>query len=353
MAKVKQVRTRRVHAPVDREPKWIATTPPERVDIINALNWYNVERDEKDAAKILKTTPAIARDFKTLAWVTRMLERGYILPAQEGSTFCMKKLEFLDATKGAKVKATVDTTNVVSIQDRVKAKSEEIIGEMEGLIDDYGIRGDASKLNAYQWMIDNEVKPIHANRIVEHFRERAKEPMAAATGKDAYIKESYATYGKKGLMNLLQAFAAIVKDAEKLASNASKTRKPRKKKPISFDKMVSKIKYKIKDDTLKLQSVDPVKIVGALQLWIYNTKTRKLGVYNAEDESGLKMKGTSIKNFVENTSISKTLRKPAVTLPLVTDGGKIALRKVMEGINAKGVKLNGRINKDTLLLRVT
>jgi hypothetical protein len=94
--------------------------------------------------------------------------------------------------------------------------------------------------------------------------------------------------------------------------------------------------------------VDPVKIVGAIQLWIYNTKTRKLGVYNAEDESGLKMKGTTIKNYVENTSVSKTLRKPDVTLPIVTDGSKIALRKVMEGIRAKPSKLNGRINKDTL-----
>jgi hypothetical protein len=201
-------------------------------------------------------------------------------------------------------------------------------------------------------MIDNNVKPIHANRIADHFRERAKEPMAAATGKDAYVKEAYAMYGKARLMNLLTAFAHIVKDAEKLAANASKQRKPRKKKPISFDKMVSKIKYKVKDDSLKLQSVDPVKIVGAIQLWIYNTKTRKLGVYNAEDESGLKMKGTTIKNYVENTSVSKTLRKPDVTLPIVTDGSKIALRKVMEGIRAKPSKLNGRINKDTLLLRV-
>ena len=350
MAKAKQVKTRRVHAPVDHEPKWTEKTLPERIDIIKALNWYNVERDEKDAAKILKTTPGIARDFMTLAWTVRMKERGFPVPKESEETVKRMTHEFRERLKASKP-VLVDKENVVSIQERVKAKSEQIIGEIEGaLVDDYGIRGDASKLNAYQWMQDNDVKPVHANRIAEYFRGEAKQILDAKADKE--LKEYYEGYTSKRLLNLLHVYAAIVKDAERLSSNASTARKPRKKKPVSFEKMVAKIKYKVKDDALKLQSVDPVKVVGAIQLWVYNTKTRKLGVYNAEDESGLKVKGTTILNFYENTSISKTLRKPEVTLSLVTGGGKIALRKVMEGINAKGIKLNGRINKDTLLLRV-
>jgi hypothetical protein len=349
---IKKVKTRRVHAPVDHEPKWTAVVPPERIDIILALNWYNVERDEKDAAKILKTTPTIAGGFKTVAWLKRMQERGYSLPTTEAASYMDKMLDFNKLNKKAKVKAKVeDATPTVSIQARTLAKTDQILGEMEGLVDEFGIRGDAAKMNAYQWMIDNEVKPIHAGRIAEYFRDQAKQVFVAVA--DPVLKEYYAAYLPKRLKNMLQCYASIVMDADKLSANASKMRKPRRKKPISFDKMVSKIKYKVKDDALKLQSMDPVKIVGALQLWIYNTKTRKLGVYNAEDESGLKMKGTSIKNFAEDTSISKKLRKPDKTLPLVVDGGKIALRKVMDGINAKPTKLTGRINKDTLLLRVS
>jgi hypothetical protein len=346
---------RRVHAPVDHEPKWTLPTPPDRVDIIVALNWYNIERDEKDAAKILKTTPSIASLFMPLAWATRMEERGYTFPTREKATLAMKREEFADLTSyhTKKVSSDEDSSNVISIQDRVKAKSESIIGEMEGLVDDYGIRGDASKLNAYQWMIDNDVKPVHAGRIIEHFRECAKEPLAAISGKDECLKDGYSIYNKARMMNLLQVYAVICKDAERLSANASTARKPRKKKPVSFDKMVAKIKYKIKDDTLKLQSVDPVKVVGAIQLWIFNTKTRKLGVYNAEDAGGLKVKGTTLLNYVEESSVAKTLRKPEKILPSVVDGGKVALRKVMDGIKSKPAKLNGRINKDTLLLRVT
>ena len=349
---VKQVKKRRVHAPVDSEPLWSAKVAPERVEIIKALNWYNVEKDEKDAAKILKCPVSVAREFRTVAFLKRMQERGFVLPPTEAASFINRMLDFKNAMKKPVTEDSNEPSNVISIQERVKAKSEEIIGEMEGLIDEYGIRGKHTDLNAYQWMIDNDVKPIHANRIAEHFRECSKEILLAASGKDKDLKEGYSTYTKERMLNLLQTYAAICKDAERLSANVSKMRKPRKKKPISFEKMVSKIKYKQKDDALKLQSVDPVRIVGAIQLWVYNSKTRKLGVYNAEDESGLKMKGTTILNYNETTSVAKTLRKPDKILPIVTDGGKIQLRKVMEGINAKSAKLNGRVNKDTLLLRV-
>lgn len=350
---VKQVRKRRVHAPVDSEPKWSATTSPERIDIIKAFNWYNVERDEKDAAKILKVPVSVARQFTSLAWAKRMQERGFKLPPAEAATYIDRMLKLKEATKKPVEEETEDKGNVISIQERVKAKSEEIIGEMQGLVDEYGIRGDASKLNAYQWMVDNNVKPIHANRIAEFFREESREILAAAQGKDKALAEGYAGYGKKRLMNLLQAHANIVKDAEKLAANQKLARKPRKRKPVSTEKKVSKIKYLVKDDSLKLQSIDPVRIIGALQLWVYNVKTRKLGVYNAEDNAGLQMKGTTLMNFNESTSVSKTLRKPEKVLPTVTGGGKVALRKVMDDIRAKASRLNGRVNKDTLLLRVS
>lgn len=348
---VKTARKRRVHAAPDVEPIWKEKTDPQRIDIIKAFNWYNVERDEKDAAKILKVPVSVARQFTSVAWAKRMQERGFKLPPTEAATYIDRMLKLKESTR-KNVEVDAEPSNVVSIQERVKAKSEEIIGEMEGLIDEYGIRGNVNDMNAYQWMIDNNVKPIHANRIIEHFRNNSKEVFLAASGKDKELKEGYAAYTKARLMNLLQCYAAIIKDAEKLAANIKTARKPRKKKSVTAEKKVSKIKYMVKDDSLKLQSVDPVRIIGALQLWVFNVKTRKLGVYNAEDESGLQMKGTTILNYNEKTSVAKTIRKPDKVLPTVTGGGKVALRKVLDDVKAKSNKLNGRINKDTLLLRV-
>jgi hypothetical protein len=103
---------------------------------------------------------------------------------------------------------------------------------------------------------------------------------------------------------------------------------------------------------LGLTSVKSTDIIGALQLWVYNTKNRKLGVYNAEDAGGFSVKGSTITNFSESKSIQKTLRKPEAMLPDVLKGGKVFLRNVMDGIRAVESKLNGRLNKDVILLKV-
>lgn len=338
---------------VGTEPLWKSKEAPKQGDIAKALNWYNENRDEKHAAKFLGVPVGIAKEFTTAAWVTRMLSRGYTLPENSQETFAnsMRRLKHIQQQRAGETGRLPE--DYVSIQDRIRQKTDEIIGEMEGLVDDFGIRGNHKDMNAYQWMVDHEVKSIHCNAIIEHFQRQAAEVYVAATGKDRQLAEGYAPYGKKGIMNLLHCYAAIVKDAERLSQNASKARKPRKRKPPSFEKMVAKINYKERDDSLKLVSVDPVKIIGAEQLWVYNTKTRKLGVYNALDAAGLIVKGSTIKNFGSDSSICKTLRKPEDVLPTVVTGGKVTLRRVMDKIKAKPAKLTGRINKDTILLRIS
>lgn len=347
---MKQKPVRRARVVVDNEPTWDSKEKPTEWDIVRALNWYGANKDEKDAAKYLNLPASTAKNNLVLAWVTRMIARGCVLPKGSKASYASRMAEL--NTENKKVEKTV-ATNVISIQDRIRMKSEEIIGELEGLVDEFGMRGKASQMNAYQHMIDSDVKSVHANRIAEHFRQSSEEVLLAASGKDKELVEGYSTYTKARLLNLLQCYAAIVKDAERLAKNTATARKPRKKKAVSFDKKVAKLNYLEREDSLKLQSVSPVKIIGAQQLWVYNAKTRKLGVYNALDAAGLDVKGSTIQNFGKDSSISKHLRKPEKVLTTVTTGGKIALRRVMDGIKAKELPLNGRINKDTLILRVS
>ena len=92
--------------------------------------------------------------------------------------------------------------------------------------------------------------------------------------------------------------------------------------------------------------------MGCSSLWVFNTKTRKLGIYAAVDAGGLSVKGTTITNFNESTSIQKTIRKPNDVLPKVLSGGKIVLKKLLSEINATEQTLTGRINTDIILLRV-
>jgi len=101
-----------------------------------------------------------------------------------------------------------------------------------------------------------------------------------------------------------------------------------------------------------LVSINPADIIGAKELWIYNTKTRKLGKYVAAEFAELSIKGTSITNFNETLSIQKTVRKPEDKLKEFKTAGKVALRKFLDDINAVDTKMNGRISEDTILLKV-
>jgi hypothetical protein len=154
------------------------------------------------------------------------------------------------------------------------------------------------------------------------------------------------------LKDFVGILESIVIDSDKLAHNAKVVRKPRKKKVVSAEKLISKVQYKKSDDGLKINSIAPSDILGSSQLLVYNTKTRKLGVYHAIDKSGFSIKGTTLLNFNEQTSVQKNLRKPDVIIPDVIKSGKVSLRKLFIAINSVEQPLTGRFNSDTILLRV-
>jgi hypothetical protein len=137
-----------------------------------------------------------------------------------------------------------------------------------------------------------------------------------------------------------------------LMQEAKINKKPRAKKSVPAEKVVSKLKYLKSDEPSKLVSINPVDIIGAKELWVYNIKTRKLGKYVAEEYRELSIKGTSIIGFSESNSMQKTLRKPEEQLKEFKAAGKVQLRKFLEDIKAVDIKLNGRINEDTILLKV-
>jgi hypothetical protein len=122
---------------------------------------------------------------------------------------------------------------------------------------------------------------------------------------------------------------------------------------VSKEKVVSKLKYAKEDKVLRLISINPADIIGAQELFVYNIKTRRLGKYVADSLKGpLNVKGTAIIGFDEHKSVSKTLRKPADVLKEFSKATKVQLRKFLEDIKATETKLNGRINAETILLRV-
>lgn len=338
------------------EPSWESTEVCPTSVVIRTICWYHENKNEKDAAKYLKCDVSNAKDNLTHAWVSRMLARGFIFGEKEMNTIREMENKFASFVEENKVQRTkASTTNVVDIQDRLNNKVNEYIGELEGFIDDYGVNGSVKDCNPYQWMVDNEVKAIYSKKIADHFRSNLQLFESDVLLSKEESDEAYSGYSKKRLNNIVEVYNKIIEDAERIGTNqkgARKPRKPRMKKAVPVEKIVSRLKYKLRDDSFKIQSIDATKIIGASQLWVFNTKTRKLGLYVAADLSGLSIKGSTILNYSE-ASVEKTIRKPEEILPKVVTGGKVLLRKLLSDVRAKERELTGRINKEVVLLRVT
>jgi hypothetical protein len=151
---------------------------------------------------------------------------------------------------------------------------------------------------------------------------------------------------------LIAFYQEISSACDMLAQEAKVNRAPRKTKAVPKDKLVAKLKYMKSNEPLKLVSINPVDIIGCGELWIFNTKTRKLGKYIAAEFQTLGVKGTTITGFDEFKSVQKTVRKPEEKLKEFKAANKVALRKFLDEINATDTKMNGRINEDTILLKV-
>jgi hypothetical protein len=240
-------------------------------------------------------------------------------------------------------------STVISIQERIANRANDLIADLEVLLDAY--YRDGSQFKMSDWIIRNNVKPQVAQRIAAYYKPLYSEAFDALNGKDEDLKEGYSHYKKSQLKAYVEFLRSIVSCAETTATTV-KARKPRKKKEKPVSAIVAKLKFKEKDDEYKIVSVDPKQIVGCNQLWVFNTKYRTVAVYNAMGPAGLNVKGSTLIGFDEKTSIVKKLRKPSEQLKKLMEGGKIILRKYMDDIKCKPKEANGRINNETILLRV-
>jgi hypothetical protein len=147
-------------------------------------------------------------------------------------------------------------------------------------------------------------------------------------------------------------FNKLIDDVQRYGNVTKKTRTPRKPRAISMDKKLKNLKYQKESAEFKIATINPEKIIGAQELWTFNTKYKIVTVFRAIDRGGLQVKGTSIIGYDEKTSVSKgTGRKPEIVLDKLQNSGKIVLRKLMEELKTdKPFQL--RINENTVLMKV-
>jgi hypothetical protein len=346
------------------EPRWDSP----KTNLVNALSWYAnqygpkeskkytldyLKKNKFDKAVIEKIADVDDWRFGNLGFCCRVVTNGAQLNENQLDWIEAKINQLAASTEKELIISEFEKPKEsVSIQDRIYIQCNSYISDIEDIIDQLIATKRKVDFNPYDWMTKNDIKAVHAKQIIEHFIPTKEELVLAISKKDPDLVEGYSNFKKNELKLYHDLIESIIDDCDKIINNKKITRKPKKKKAVSLDKKVSKVQYKKDDIEYKLASINPIDIVGAKQLWVFNTKTKKLGFYLSNDDTGFGVKGTTLENYDELLSIQKTLRKPLDILPNVLKAKKTELKKIMSGINSKEAPLNGRINSDTILLKV-
>ena len=353
------------------EPTWTPGKTYTQGDLMRAFNWYNYlygadkaqefmvywlnsKPKRRELAKKLKSQKKLGV-ANTYGWLARMITMGYPASYRE-----MKKLAkaireaeaSIIADTEPKIKTPEQVVQKPTIQDFLREKTAETLGELEGRFDDF-VADTNVKANAFALLKERNTPQAQVGKIVDFANKRIAEFTEVQNTDDKELKEAYSNFGKVKLKAVIKFFESVVADCQSYVTTKKAVKKPRKAKAKSVEKIVSKVKYMKADTALQVTSVNPAQMVGATEVWVFNTKTRKLGKYIADATLGpINVKGTSLTGFDEAKSVAKTLRKPAEQLKALLTAGKIQIRKFMDGINAVEVKLTGRLNEDTLIVKV-
>lgn len=341
------------------EPVWTGQTLGF-VDYTKTMTWYNYMCTKDDARSYLETyfkNTGRNADLKRLkgvpdsrivdqaAWCARVLSRGAKL--DENSMKSMENLikKTLSFSEEKKPEKKVVETTKPSIQDRVKDKVSDFIGQFEEAIDREGWT-----LSMYEWLQKHEVSPMLANRVADFFRPIADEAELALT--DESIREGYSTLTKRELKQRSDFYSQVVADCERFSSNTKKTRTPRKPKPVSVEKKLKDFKYLKESKEFRVASVPPERVIGANEVWLFNTKYRLITVLRSVDRGGFLVSGSTLKNVDEKTSQSKRLgRGTEKSLETILKGGKRVVAKLMDGL--KDTNLQTRVNENVVIMKAS
>jgi len=245
----------------------------------------------------------------------------------------------------------------ISIQDRMKEQVLDLCGTWEGYLDML-LEGefDLKKFDPYNEMrayASGVIKPNHAKIIKDLYTGQHEEALEIVAWEDPDIKEGYSFMDAKLRKTHLEFFEKINSACDTMINTGKAQRKPRKPKAVSKEKLVAKLKYQLNDSVLGIASINPIEIIDATEVWVYNTKTRKLGVYKVGGlHPCVTVKGTTLQQFDEAKSVQKTLRKPAEQLKDFKGNAKTKYQKAFDEIKTTDTKMNGRFNDSTIILKV-
>ena len=311
------------------------------------LNFYNSEIDSKDKQEWTLTywkeqghrvTPLRKLNpgyFNQTGALVRLIQRGISLSAEHIS-YLDEKFDQLNKLVVVEPVEVVEKPKVISVQDRTLNVAKDVAGDIDGFIDEILKTGKSSE-EIDVWIKQRRFAPQVVKYLQNYFK------FSINDIQDPDSAEGYVP-GRK--LNALKKFYTQLQSSLHVAK-ATRVQTPRVKKQKPAGELVKTFKFILTSEGLS--GINPVKIIGAKEVYTFNIEKRKLTQYVALDGTFLSVKGTTIINIDPEKSLVKTVRKPDI----LKDFAKLGLRAVrstFKEIKAVARPANGRSSDKTVIL---
>lgn len=351
---------------IPEEPTWHdVAIKDERynAELLRGLNWHNYCAGEKDIMKYMeqwireyrpvsaKKDIAMWRDTSNISSsiciMARMQLQGFPLKNLDAQKIRDYVMEFTGTSSKVKSSAPKVIHTGPTIQDRIRAQVSSILSDLDVAVDDAFDGNLPSSDDIAGKILTQNFKSPQLKLVQQYLRKNIAEWYMAYNNEDEQLVEGYAYVGKRNFKKIIDVFSEVMSRISQEETKVKSIR-IRKKKPVDKKKMASKIRFKQEHEGIK--SCNPVDIIGANTVWVYDTKKNRLGYYEAEVKDSLFVKGAKIYGF-KNTG-EKILRKPDEQLKEMAKLRKNQTVNWFDGIKAKSKMLKGRMTADILILRI-
>ncbi len=356
------------------EPVWVDGYEPTNYqsEFGNALNWYSYIVEAKDCRAFLadwfkgdkdklKTLSKIPDKLipRTYANTARISMRGFPVSDEHKSRIWDKVQEV--ANKRIQLEETDDSAEpVVKIAKVLPLAPNFIVSDVDDEIENLIIGEDTKSMGQILMpyrMTDKhyldciaKIEPMLAE--FSELVEIRRLPKGQLNDMQMQLLESYEHLsGMKIVKDIVKLLESYINDLKK--SHVSKqVAKVKKKKPKDKTKLVKSVKFLKEDTELGMTSVDPVNLLNCSEVWVYDTKTRKISKYFSPIGGGITVKGASLVGYEESMSSSRLLRKPETQLKEFMELKKNDLTKWYSSVKSKPGLVRARMTATTLILKV-
>lgn len=374
---------------ITKQPDWnkfkLVTDPAEQEDAFNQMDYFvhseistkdQVSKfrkwlkdgsgwDKQEIKIILKNPDWRFSSSAKYAWMWNKV--GY-MPERFSSFYKKRVPEWIE--RGNEIveeqqEKKKETKPKISIQERMLEQICDLCGDWDDALDKFI---DEEKINVKSFNPEKDmkiygggvIKPAHAKIVKDQYTAHLEEAKESLAGTCDQLNEAYSFMSKQMKKDYVGFYEKIQLACDAIILTGKANRKQRKPRSRSKESIIKKLKFQVSDGDLGIASISPTDVVYANELWVYNTKSRKVGVYHATTKdprslqrqgAGLMIKGTTIQDFDAESSVQKTLRKPKEQINNWTGNAKTRFAKAFDEVKTTPTKLNGRINDTTIILK--